>query len=815
MNNPYGMNIACTPSHSATRRPWASSIARLEEHLQRALPSRSLLSTVAVAVVACAGAFFSSPAHSQTEPSASGALDEIVVTAEKRSSTVQSTPFSLTALSGSQLVEQGLGSIEDVASLTPGISMKQFAPGQTEYEMRGLPSAGGSSATVGLYLDEVPMAAPAGSLNGKAMIDPDLYDLERVEVLRGPQGTLYGAGSMGGTIRLITASPEFNKFEASSQTILSGTEHGGFNRGESAMLNLPIVDDRLAVRLVGTYKYDDGWIDRIVVSPFPIGPGGECGYATCTRGDVQAAPVVKKYTNSNFERLSGGRASVRFQATDDLSVDLKVMYQGISTGAFPQVDQSAGLTALSHYEPFDIADPFEDTFKVYSLGINYDMGFATLTSDTAKWLHESSWVSDFSEQSQYLFNAFYGLSTLFPVTYRNADHTEQLSQELRLTSEGNSPWQWLVGAFFSRFESILDQYAAAPTYAEVSTGGPAANPTGIGYQVYDPYHITQYALFAESSYKITDTLKATVGVRVFKFDTHLDFEQAGVFAQTGNATRFTGAISGSASGANPKFNLSYQPHQNLTLYTEIAKGFRPGGVNLPVPVPPCQQKAPASYSPDSIWNYEAGEKARLFDGRLTVNADAFYIHWNDVQQLLTLPCSFPYTNNVGTGESYGPELEITAAVTPEFWVSVNGSYTQAHLTSINPSLLGNTIGAVEHLEPGVPLLNVPRYQLSGSLNYSAPIFGDYKWTGRLSATTTGPSHDINYYVQEIPGYTIADARLGIVGGPWGAYLFAHNLANKIAILTVDTNAWSAPTPALSTPAVTTPRTVGIEINYKY
>jgi outer membrane receptor protein involved in Fe transport len=215
-------------------------------------------------------------------------LAEVVVTAEKRESTVQKTSLSITAVSSQQLIEQGLSRLEDIAASTPGISMKQFSPGQTEYEMRGLPSTGGSSATVGLYLNDVPMAASANSFNGKAAIDPDLFDLQRVEVLRGPQGTLYGAGSMGGTIRLITAPPVLNKFEGSSQTSASDTEHGGLNWGQSAMINLPIKDDVLALRLVGTDKYNDGWIDRIVVNPFPIGPTGACGWPTCTRGDVRA-----------------------------------------------------------------------------------------------------------------------------------------------------------------------------------------------------------------------------------------------------------------------------------------------------------------------------------------------------------------------------------------------------------------------------------------------------------------------------------------------------------------------------------------------
>ena len=242
----------------------------------------------------------SAQAQVSRDPGAAGELQEIVVTAEKRESTVQKTPFSITAISGEQLIEQGMASVEDVAEQTPGISMKHFAAGQTEYEMRGLPSTGGSSATVGFYVNDVPLAGAAQSVNGKEMIDPDLFDLQRVEVLRGPQGTLYGAGSMGGTIRLITAPPEFNKLSGAVQTEGSYTEHGGFNRGVSGMINLPIMDDRLAVRLVGTSKFNDGWIDRVVVSPFPVGAGGACGFVTCTRGDVLSAPVIARHNDAKL-----------------------------------------------------------------------------------------------------------------------------------------------------------------------------------------------------------------------------------------------------------------------------------------------------------------------------------------------------------------------------------------------------------------------------------------------------------------------------------------------------------------------------------
>ena len=206
--------------------------------------------------------------------SSSNDLAEIVVTAEKRESTVQATPISITAISGDQLQAQGISGISGIVAEVPGISMRTSGPGQTELEMRGLASSGGAAPTVGFYLDEVPLTPPPFTPLGKVVIDPDLFDLNRVEVLRGPQGTLYGAGSMGGTIKLVTNGPNLTKVEGDIDTTLSGTQGGGANPGINAMFNVPLVDNMLALRVVVTDKYTSGWIDRDVVAnfPFPINP---------------------------------------------------------------------------------------------------------------------------------------------------------------------------------------------------------------------------------------------------------------------------------------------------------------------------------------------------------------------------------------------------------------------------------------------------------------------------------------------------------------------------------------------------------------
>ena len=224
-------------------------------------------------------------ASASTSPSASS-VSEVVVTAEKRESTVQKTAASISVMTGANLQAAGVTSVSDLVGLLPGISIKTSGPGQTEFEMRGLTSTGGESPTVGFYLDDTPLTPPAMAQNGKVVIDPDLYDLARVEVLRGPQGTLYGAGSMGGTIRLVTNQPDPSKFDDSFELTGSGTEGGGFNHTESGMINVPIATDKVALRISATDVWNDGWISRIVLNPFPLETNN-----SATRGDVLDAPV--------------------------------------------------------------------------------------------------------------------------------------------------------------------------------------------------------------------------------------------------------------------------------------------------------------------------------------------------------------------------------------------------------------------------------------------------------------------------------------------------------------------------------------------
>src|ERR1700728_464764 len=262
----------------------------------------------------CAGILFGAAPNVFATDAEDSGLQEIVVTAQRFNATVQNTTLSISAISGDQLDAAGITSIEGFSHEVPGLSMRSAGPGQTEYEARGLASSGGSAPTVGFYLDDIPFTPPATSQTGKVVLDPNLYDVDRIELLRGPQGTLYGSGSMGGTVRVITNAPQLNTFDGTLQGTLSDTQGGGANGGGSFMLNVPI-RETLALRVVGTDTYRSGWDDRVVLNPFPedVAVSALPAYG---RGNVLTAPVQSVTTDVNTESLGSARASILFKPNE-------------------------------------------------------------------------------------------------------------------------------------------------------------------------------------------------------------------------------------------------------------------------------------------------------------------------------------------------------------------------------------------------------------------------------------------------------------------------------------------------------------------
>ena len=780
------------------------------------------LGTLAAGLTMGANAQTAPPdAVAQREADNGTVLQEVVVTAERRSSTVQKTPISITAISGEELDSRGISTVEDVVHAVPGVSIRSAGPGQTEFEMRGLSSSGGAAPTVGFYLDDAPLTPPAAALNGKVVVDPDLYDLDRVEVLRGPQGTLYGSGSMGGTIRLITKQPVLTGFSGSVEADVSGTPGGNVPNGTANLsLNLPIVADVAALRVVLTEKYASGWIDRIVENPFPLETNIGCAptsFYGCARGNVLNGTVTAKYPDVNWEHLQGGRVELLVQPSDSLKILTTVFGQETLQGGYNTFDSPPGSSSNeAHYQPADVREPFQDRFLLVGNTVSYDLGFAELNAATSYWTRTQKQIQDASEGYQNLFElpAFLNSPTQ---SFAETDSTHQVSEEIRVSSQGDGPFRWIGGLFYSDLTSAIQVFAQTPELCFLSAGGCAANPAGLVYSSDNPYHIRQFAEFGEASYRVTPALTLTAGLRHFEFRNATNFTQAGIFSPSGNTQSTVAYVSATDTGVTPKFNLAYEPSSMLTLYGTASQGFRPGGVNLPVAVsgtdsclPYLQaiglNQAPLSFNPDKVWSYELGEKARLLGGDLTVNGDVYYLSWHGVQQTITLGCGSPLDLNAGNAASYGPELEIAYRLTPELTLEGSGTYTHATLTSVAP----NT-----GLSVGQRLLNIPRYTENTSLIYRHSISNDATLTARLTNSLVGPTTDVAYYYVELPAYDILNARFELLRGAVAYALYVDNLTNTRAEVTANNTNLTFISPSLTRYSTNQPLTVGLSLRYRF
>ena len=762
----------------------------------------------------------------------SGGLAEIVVTAQKRSSTVQETPISITAVTGADLQDRGIGDVATLAAATPGVSLKSNGPGQTEIEMRGTTSSGGNSATVGFYLDDVPMTAPTGAQNGKVVIDPTLYDLNRIEVLRGPQGTLYGSGSMGGTVKLITNQPNLTKTEGSFESILSGTDGGGLNHNDNFMFNLPLINDQLALRIVGSEAHTSGWIDRVVLNPFPLPTNGGA-----TRGDVLAAPVESVRHGSNAEQMYGVRVTMLWKPSDALSITPSIFYQRVTQEGPSAFDSVPGTEV--HYQPFGVAEPYSDEIKVYSLNVNYNFDSFDLTSITAQWNRTSIQSQDGSENFNNPLSfvevnipgtiGFYLPGGTGPIQGTETDPSKQFSEEIRAASTGDGPFKWVGGLFYSHFKSVWNLYTAVPNPAAFFDNGTGAPATANAiWNLVNPSTISQYAAFGEGTYALTSHLKATVGLRYYSYDYSFHDDFAGWGSPLGGATPSIESVSQTHSGVNPKFNLAYEFDKDLMVYVTASKGYRPGGANQPLPttgplwapggVPLSANpfnypngKWPESYEPDTLWSYELGEKARFFDRHLTVDASVYYEKWSNVQ-LLELPNDYLLNDNNGNAKIYGGELEARGILGAGFQLGISGGYTHAILSP----------GIHYTITPASIVPDVPEFTGNVNLTYEHALGDKYMLNARIESTYVDKRYDLTFppgfgtgELTPLSSYDLTNVRVGVRSeAGWGVALFVNNVANKQASLENMTEL-TLTNASFNRVITSQPRTAGVDLTYAF
>jgi iron complex outermembrane receptor protein len=750
-----------------------------------------------------------------------GQLEEIVVTAMKRLTTELNTPISLTAVSEKDIQERGVTDFTELAQSIPGVSMRTAGPAQTEFEMRGMSSFGGNSPTVGFYLDDVPVSGPSFGTNGKVVIDPNLYDLNRVEVLRGPQGTLYGSGSMGGTIKLIPNAPNLQEFVASAEAIMGDTDGGGFNHGENVMVNIPFGGGTAALRIVGSDSHASGWIDRIVIAngefPLEMNPNGSINPSGTVRGDVLAAPVAADYKGVNSEDQESVRASVLWKPTDRLSITPSILYQRSQQPGLGNIDSDPGTNA--HYEPLNVPESLVDRFNLYSVNVQYSFDAFDINSTTSQWYRESDTLEDGSESLQWALGlTSFSTSTggIGPVSTLEEDKTQQTSEEIRFTSSGDSKFKWLVGYFYSDFGSVDD-------FSQVVPGAAPLYGSSNLLTQFQPVTIIQQAGFGELSYQLTPQLNATAGLRRYSYSGTVSTAQSGVFSLSGSDASVHLYTAERDQGVNPKFTLSYNPNQDTLLYATAAKGFRPGGGNTPFPVTgptgaPCEPElqsiygtnafvpAPLSFGRDSVWSYELGEKMRALENRISVNSAVYYENWNGVQQSIPLGCGFAYQANAGDAHIYGAELEITAALASGLIASANAGYTHARIVSSDLLNAG--------IQPGTPIQDVPDWTSSQSLSYRHGLSNGLSFTARIENNYVGTRTDVSYAVNHLPSYDLTNLRAGVEGSRWAATLFAKNLLNKTILLN-NITLLAVTLPTYNRSVESQPLTIGIDLTYRF
>jgi iron complex outermembrane recepter protein len=783
----------------------------------RANKSSPIVIASLAGLVSVAAAPHTALAAAAAADSSSTGLEEVVVTANKlNAEKVLDIPVSIQAVSGDTLQREGASGIMSIAGEVPGLSIQDLGPGDKKYVIRGINSTGDS--TVGVYYGDAVISATNGDDGGGFQPDIRLYDLDRVEVLRGPQGTLYGASAMSGAIRFIPKAPNLGTLEGYVSLEGSTTDHAhGDNYNVNGALNLPIIDGQLAVRMVGWKLYDAGYVNQVRV--------GVGVTANDSHGVPQPVEPLGYVPGVNWDDVGGGRIEMRYQPTENLTIDANYTSQSEHSGGSSRWTP-AGITAFNGgpIPPIQGCDlcntdvtvsPWSDQIKVYGLTVDYKIHGGTFTATTNQFNRDTGFTFD-STPILVSFDVPVPAETLEPRT-RKVN-----SSEVRFASDLDFPLNFVAG-IYRQHESQDLAVQVITTGANGLVTGPFSSETsqdaldfpGVGNTFFgrlDSREDTQWAGFGEGTWKIDEHWTAIAGIRYFTETLN------GVQTQTHPFGGFPGDPNlvpivdpeETFDKVTWKANLSYKFDNGMLIYGTVSTGFRGGGLNA---VSEPFEPIPPAFGPDTLTNYEVGFKGRVANGLLDYQLDGYYIRWDNMQvQLTTADGAFVYTGNVGRADVKGVEFELTARPIEYLSAQLTGSWQDAKVTegatqaeyAANPTL-GLT---------GDQIPNVPKYQFSAKLNYTRPISGSWQGVAEADATYRGDvdayfASNLNYYLK-LPSYTIVGLRLGVINGPWAANLFARNLTDERAQVSA-INSSQDPHGLLTVQ----PRTIGINVTRKF
>jgi iron complex outermembrane recepter protein len=739
-------------------------------------------------------------------------IEQIIVTAQKRASALQDVPFSVAASSEQQIRDSGSTNIVDLARNFAGLTIADLGPGQSQVAIRGI-SAGqvirdqpGVKEQVGIYLDESPISI--------ALFTPDLelFDIERFEVLRGPQGTLFGAGSLSGTLRYITQQPKIGVFEGAAEVSAlqgSDTDFGGAVKGA---VNLPL-GDTAAMRVVAYYDKLPGFIDS-------------------RRLD---GSVDEDLDSGN---KTGARVALTFQPNENVTITPRIVYQKLDTDGFPRIDAfnilanpfttTQPAVRLGEREQYvQLEEGIEDDFTLADLRMEFALGGVTLTSITSYTDREVVVTRDATT-----LTGSVSFDISFPDIVRlssalvDTTDLQAISEELRLSGDDGSALQWLVGAFYQDVDRDYSQFLPTPGW-DAATGIDNAALNAVADSPFFSgldYSFKQFALFGEATYRLSEQWSLTGGLRYYDFDEDRILNFGGAFADV------TVDLPGSTSsdGFSPRAILAYEVNDDVLLTAQVARGFRLGGINDPINIPLCSPQDIQVFGNQSTWddekntNYELGAKMQFADRRVTLNAAVFYSDIDDLQATTDAgTCSSRIVFNVPKARSVGVEAELFARPSDNWDFGIAATWVNAELRSTVTSTSGGNTIVVGGLESGKQLPTAPEFQAVASIGYTVPFRGALDAFGNLTVQHVGSSfsqfadNTANFGVittaanqpnlpgsarlipfgapnittfnfnPELPSYEIGNLRVGVRNDAWEAALFINNIWDERAFLALD------------------------------
>jgi iron complex outermembrane receptor protein len=820
---------------------------------------RSLFISAVIAGLACGASMPAAAAATEGDTANAGALEEIVVTATRREERLQDVPISVTAFSQEKLDAQGLKNIDDLSRLSPGLTFQRNGTGSSadyndegsDINIRGIDSTAGTSTT-GVYVDDTPIQTR--HLNfGAVNPFPQLFDLDRVEVLRGPQGTQFGAGAEGGVVRFIAPEPDLHKSAAYMRGDVAQTKDGAASYEGGAAFGAPIIEDRLAFRVSASYREDGGWVDRVGYTLVPNG----------LNNGTTPTPVYNGITtekNANSWETVTARAALKWKPSDDVEVTPSIYYQHLKIDDTASYWIALSDPASNVYRTGNARkNSSDDPFSVTAVKVTWNVGFADFYSNTSFLARDMTSNSDYTQYLRATWQSFGELPNTFPESPADGgyalfhDSQRNFYQELRLTSKDpSSRFVWSGGLFYSHLKENVPEQIIDPTLnAEVIafTAGAfsvcyTAQPCPNGviantpvYQVIDK----QTAAFGELTFKITDEFKVTGGLRYSKIDYVGSVDSFGPFI----GATIVAQAAGTEKPLTPKLLASWQPDRDNLVYFSASKGFRPGGPNAVVGsicngslTPIGLTQVPGQFQSDSLWSYELGTKDTFLDHTLQIDASVYYIDWSNIQQNIYLSsCGEQFTANLGAAKSQGGEVEVVYKPIPPLTLDATAAYVDGKLTKTSCAgtltVSGDRCGAAMVAPLGTKgdaLLAAP-WSLTAAAEYhfatwrSATPYArvDFQYTTAQTSLVSFQNPNNGVSDSTIPGLPVTrnlSLRAGARFNGVDLSVYGNNLTNAHPLMYAARDIYPIPITAPTTDTLyfgrgVRPLTVGVTATYRY